>query len=183
MTKQFNSLQEKGIGVLPMHAPSAKAGKPSVRHRYTTKNTWGHKVFDILLKIVSICNHYTSGGETTVVQLANRLAGIRMNNDAAERHSHGVHSNTAERHVASKSDEGDKKLAYLNHCANNILDENLQLNTVPYDPQRSEVQNTKWQAALSKSLAKPQWIQARRNFVEHLLEDNPEVELLRLTGG
>lgn len=172
-TKQLKSLQGKGIGVLPMHTHD-KAGQPSVQHDYTTKNTWGYKVFDIFLKIVGICKYYTSGGETTVVQPANRLAGIHMCNDAAERHSHGVHSNTAERHVASKSDEGDKKIAYLNHCANNIFDENLQLNTVPYDPQRSEVQNTKWQTALSKSLAKPQWIQARRKFVEYLLEDNPE---------
>ena len=99
-----------------------------------------------------------------------------MNNDDAKRHIDGVHGNTAERHHASKSDEGNENLAYLNHCANNIFDENLQLNTVPYDPERSDYQNALWQTALSKSLAKPQWIQARRNFVEHLLEDNPEVD-------
>ena len=51
MTKQLNSMQCKGKGVLPMHAPSAKAGKPSVQHSYTTKNTWGYKVFDMLLKL------------------------------------------------------------------------------------------------------------------------------------
>ena len=174
-TKQFNSLQGKGIGVLPMHT-RAKAGQPNVHHDYTKKDTCGYKVFDILLKIVGTCKYYTSGGETTVVQPAIRQAGIHTNDDSAERHSYGVHSNTAERHVASKSDEGDKKFAYLNHCANNIFDENLQLNTVPYDPQRSDAHNALWQTALSKSLAKPQWIQARRNFVEHLLEDNPEVD-------
>ena len=47
-TEQLNALQGKGIGVLPMHT-RAKAGQPSVQHDYTNKNTWGYKVFDILI--------------------------------------------------------------------------------------------------------------------------------------
>ena len=72
MTKQLNSMQDKGKGVLPMHACSAKAGKPSVKRNYTDKSTWGYKVFNMLLKIVSICKYYTSGGGTAVVQHAKK---------------------------------------------------------------------------------------------------------------
>ena len=71
-----------------------------------------------------------------------RHAEIRTSNDNAKRHIDEAHGNTAERHRASESDEGDENLAYLNRCANNIFDENLQLNTVPYDPKRSDYQNT-----------------------------------------
>ena len=86
-TKQLNLLQEKGNGVLPMHA-RAMAIQPDVDYDYTKKATWGYKVSNALLKIVCICKYYTSGRENTVVQPACRHADTYTNDDSAERHSH-----------------------------------------------------------------------------------------------
>lgn len=62
--------------------------------------------------------------------------------------------------------ECDNVRSHEAHCTYNKFDTNVQLDTVPYDPERSEEANLRWQAARAGSLARPGWVADSISFLQ-----------------